>query len=79
MKKYILSLFTIILRNLIITSQCLPDNTSSPENQTNSEAGSSSSGLENGSMMSSSNSYVTDKETVSNNEVCLDSNMFIVY
>ena len=60
----------LFLRSLIMTTQFLPDKTSSPENQTNSETGSCSSGAENGSMTSSSNSYVTKKEAGSNDEVC---------
>ena len=57
-----------------MTSQCLPDKTSSSENQTNSEAGSSWNGMENGSMTSSTNSYVTEKD-VGNTEVRLDNNI----
>ena len=56
-----LSVFAIILRNVIVTSQYLPEKTSSLENQTNSETGSSLSGAEIESV-SSSNNCVTKKE-----------------
>ena len=53
--------FATILRNVIITSQYLPDKTSSLENQTNSETGSSSSVAEIEGVTSSKN-ILTKKE-----------------
>ena len=50
-----LSVFAIILRNVIVTSQYLPEKTSSLENQTNSETGSSLSAAENENVTSSNN------------------------
>ena len=60
-KSWLDLVFAIILRNVIVISQYLPDKTSSIENQTNSETGSSSSGAEIESM-TSLNNCVSKKE-----------------
>ena len=53
--------FAIILRNVNVTSQYLPDKTSSSENPSNSETGSSLSGAEIENM-TSLNNCVSKKE-----------------